>query len=190
MAAQTITKGKKLIASKGKVEYFFITVLIMILIAAIYFTSSDTGGKIPTGYASMTGLTLDETVQKANFEFAIPKEIPFSPTLEEGTIDITKYGKEEVHRVSLHYLNENTSEEVYFVFSSQEDALQEYETLAFEEIPLANGQKAKYGIKEYGEGLTWNKAGVSYGIYNHIHKGQPALGVDEMTKLAQSLGDK
>jgi hypothetical protein len=190
MATQTITKGEKVNASKGKVEYFFMTVLIMILIAAIYFTSSDTGGKVPTGYASLVGLTIEETVQQANFEFAIPKEIPFVPTLEEGTIAITKYGAEEVHRVSLHYFNENTSQEVYFIFSKREDDLQEYETLAFEEVQLTNGQNAKYGIIEYGEGLTWNKGEVSYGIYNHIQKGQPTLGLEEMVKLAQSISEK
>jgi hypothetical protein len=187
MKSQMGMKVNKTIINKrfNKIEYIYISILIVLLAGAVYFSSGGTGAKVPTGYASLTGLTLEETKNNANFDIPLVTELPFNVTKEEGTISITKYGSEEVHRVNLLYLNEQTAQELYVVVSKLDKDLQEYDTLATETVQLPNGKNAKYGIIGYGEGLTWKHNGTFYGIYNHLNNNQPKLGVDKLMEMAE-----
>jgi hypothetical protein len=161
--------------------------LVAILIGSVFFTMSMSTSGAPTGIVTLSGLSLEETKQKANFEISLLEEPPFTVTKEEGGIYITEYGSKEFHRVNLHYLNENTGQELYVVYSKLEKDLEEYGLSLREAVKLTNGTQAKYGIVEFGEGLTWKQDGIFYGIYNHIHKGQPTLGLDKMLELADNL---
>ncbi|MFD2444615.1 hypothetical protein ACFSO7_11620 [Bacillus sp. CGMCC 1.16607] len=187
MSTQTIETSFKH-KFQSKIEIMIMCGLFIILALAVYLTS-DSGGKVPTGYSNLVGLSLEETKQKANFAIPLINELPFSITKEEGTINITEYGQEKVHRVSLHYLNEKTAQELYIVFSKLDKDLQDYEKLETEIVKLPNGKDAKYGIVEYGEGLTWIQDGVFYGVYNHINKKQPTLGVNNLMDIAEKISN-
>lgn len=189
MNSQMSMKVNKTFKNKhlNKIEYIYISILIVLLAGAVYFSSGGTGAKVPTGYASLTGLTLEEAKNNANFDIPLLSELPFNITKEEGTISITKYGSEEVHRVNLHYLNEQTAQELYVVVSKLDKDLQEYDNLATDTVQLPNGKNAKYGIVGYGEGLTWKQNGTFYGIYNHLNNNQPTIGVDKLLELAENF---
>ncbi|MHC0035408.1 hypothetical protein [Pseudoneobacillus sp. C159] len=186
MSTLPIMKTKKG-PSSNLFEMIAMGFLVVLLVGSVIFTLSISTSSAPTGYVSLSGLSLEETKQKANFDISLLDGLPFAVTKEEGGIYITEYGSKEFHRVNLHYSNEKTGQELYVVFSKLEKDLKEYELSEREIVKLNDGKQAKYGIVEFGEGLTWIKDGISYGIYNHVHKGQPTLGVEKLKELAENL---
>jgi hypothetical protein len=177
-------KGGKKIPS---MEVLFISLLSLLLIVAVYFTSAGTNSKAPTGYATTSGLALNEIQTLAQFDINLLSKLPFLSTKEEGTINLTKYGAEEQQKISLHYLNEDTAQELYIVYSQLEKDLLSFTQLQTEAVKLPNGIQAKYGTVEYGEGLTWTEGGIFYGIYHHVHRNQPKLGLDTLAEMAADI---
>lgn len=171
-----------------KLDVFVIIFSFLVIGGAVYLTSSNTGGSAPTGFERIEELTVEETMNRANLDIPELKELPFTPSKEEGTLLITKFGgNKEHHRVELHFINEETSEELYYIASQKEQDLLEYEQLQVEEMELANKRMGKYAELDIGEGIEWLENGAVYGLYHHTLKGQEPLGADVMVEMANSI---